>query len=152
MNGAKFVVLGTEPLFGGALVIQDVGSDCKSVTNDAEAVVKVLLETKTLRPEQRLFYYDSAGSFDELLHDGKQFTGFKHHETAHEREVRRRTAAVEKAFERMPNLSQTFCDACGHSMLQHEGGDGPCLHFDEATPDTDRTACDCVGFISKARS
>ena len=73
----KFIILGTEPLLEGALVIQDVGSDCRSVTNDAEAVVEALLEKEQLFPTQRLLYYDSCGELAEITHDGKRFIGFK---------------------------------------------------------------------------
>lgn len=47
-----------------------------SITNDAEQVVRDLLphwqEPKTVR----IFYRDSDGNWDELLHDGERFTGF----------------------------------------------------------------------------
>jgi hypothetical protein len=62
-----------------ALTIQDMGpwDRFKSVTNDAEGVVRDLLFVGLLKPNQRLFYYDSDGQLDELCHDGERFTGFK---------------------------------------------------------------------------
>lgn len=58
------------------VVIRDVGRDCMSVTNDAEAVVRDLHRNGMLSG-QRLFYYDSEGQLDELKHDGSGvFTGF----------------------------------------------------------------------------
>lgn len=57
------------------LTIRDVGGpNHMSVTNDAEAIVRVLAERVGNR---RLFYYDSEGRLDELLiRDGK-FAGFR---------------------------------------------------------------------------
>lgn len=58
------------------VVIRDVGRDCMSVTNDAEAVVRDLQRNGML-DGRRLFYYDSDGRLDELKHDGKGiFRGF----------------------------------------------------------------------------
>lgn len=45
-----------------------------TVTNDAEAVVEYILK---LYPHKRIFYYDTEGMLDELMHDGEQFRGFK---------------------------------------------------------------------------
>lgn len=52
------------------VVIADVGTTQMSVTNDAEAVVRDLHERGALRG-RRLFYYDSEGRLDELVHDGR---------------------------------------------------------------------------------
>jgi hypothetical protein len=58
------------------IVIRDVGRDCMSVTNDAEAVVRDLQRNGML-DGRRLFYYDSEGQIDELKHDGNGvFRGF----------------------------------------------------------------------------
>lgn len=48
-----------------------------SVTNDAEGVV-AYLHGRMAREHQskRIFYKDSMGMWDELLHDGDQFEGF----------------------------------------------------------------------------
>lgn len=62
---ARFIVEQDTP---AALTISDVGSDTMSVTNDAEAVVLYLHgQGMGIR---RLFYYDSEGRLDELVHDG----------------------------------------------------------------------------------
>lgn len=59
------------------LVIRDTGHHMYlSLTNDAENVVKRLLDSGRLRKDQRLLYYDSQGDLAELLHDGHKFTGF----------------------------------------------------------------------------
>lgn len=58
------------------ILIKDIGKDCMSVTNDAEAVVRDLHRNGMLG-ERRLLYIDSEGSVDELKHDGKGvFQGF----------------------------------------------------------------------------
>lgn len=44
-----------------------------SVTNDAEAVVEEVLAQIGNR---RIRYYDTQGDLGELIHDGRQFTGF----------------------------------------------------------------------------
>lgn len=54
------------------VVIDDLDG-AVSVTNDAEAVVKELLEKF---PGRRLYYYDTMGHRDELCHDGTKFTHF----------------------------------------------------------------------------
>ena len=56
--------------------IRDRDEDgARSVTNDAERVVRELLER--FAPETpRIIYRDSMGRWDELKHDGARFTGF----------------------------------------------------------------------------
>lgn len=49
---------------------QDAGL---SVTNDAENVVREILQRT---PVDRIFYRDTEGQWDELVHDGQRFTGF----------------------------------------------------------------------------
>ncbi len=58
----------------GFFVIRDVG-DGLSVTNDAENVVKRLLEGP-LKQGQKLLYYDSDGLLDELVIKDGKFSGF----------------------------------------------------------------------------
>lgn len=58
------------------LVIRDRDTGGPSITNDAEAVVRFLIARGKLTPRMRLFYYDTDGQLDELLHDGTKFTGF----------------------------------------------------------------------------
>lgn len=57
------------------VVIRDIGHDRgrPSVTNDAEAVVA---ELGPKLGSRRLFYFDSQGDLDELLHVGGVFAGF----------------------------------------------------------------------------
>jgi hypothetical protein len=58
------------------IIIRDVGRDCMSITNDAEAVVRDLHRNGML-DRRRLYYYDSDGQLDELKHDGNGlFKGF----------------------------------------------------------------------------
>lgn len=53
--------------------IEDIGTDCRSVTNDAEAVVA---ELAAEYGDRRIIYKDSMGAWDELQHRGPVFTGF----------------------------------------------------------------------------
>ncbi len=53
--------------------VEDVGTSCRSVTNDAEAVVA---ELAAQYGERRIIYKDSMGEWDELKHNGATFTGF----------------------------------------------------------------------------
>ncbi len=56
-----------------AVWIEDVGRECISVTNDAEAVVDALAAEYG---DRRIIYRDSMGAWDELRHSGRSFTGF----------------------------------------------------------------------------
>ena len=60
------------------LVIRDLDMpSCRSITNDAEAVVEYLHDKGWLSNERRLMYYDTDGNKDEILHDGNGvFLGF----------------------------------------------------------------------------
>ena len=60
------------------LVIRDADiPGCRSITNDAEAVVEYLHSVGELPAGRLLHYYDTDGNKDELQHDGKgKFTGF----------------------------------------------------------------------------
>jgi hypothetical protein len=44
-----------------------------SITNDAEAVVEHVLK---MYPGHRIFYRDTDGNWDELVHNGKAFCSF----------------------------------------------------------------------------
>jgi hypothetical protein len=61
------------------LVIRDLGPWDRfgTVTNDAERVVAELYEAGYLPPGRRLFYYDSGGDRDEIVHEGGVFRGFR---------------------------------------------------------------------------
>lgn len=56
-----------------AVYIVDLDNGGLSVTNDAENVVKACLD---LYGPKKIVYRDSEGNWDELRHDGKQFTIF----------------------------------------------------------------------------
>ena len=57
-----------------AITIRDLNGPV-SVTNDAEEVVACFYRAHM--ENRRLYYYDSDGALDELLHDGKgRFLGF----------------------------------------------------------------------------
>jgi predicted HAD superfamily phosphohydrolase len=74
MKRASYKVVGHDFQYNTrAVLIEDLNGPL-SVTNDAEAVVEDLL--KVYEADYRIFYKDSMGQWDELLHDGKQFTGF----------------------------------------------------------------------------
>jgi hypothetical protein len=64
---------------GGPLLIEDTG--CReglvTVTNDVEAVVKQLHEGGHLPKGRRLFYIDSYGCKDELIHKNGRFVDFR---------------------------------------------------------------------------
>jgi len=53
--------------------IEDIGQNCRSVTNDAEAVVRAIADEYG---NARIIYKDSDGSWDELKHQRGLFTGF----------------------------------------------------------------------------
>lgn len=72
---AKFIV---ESEGNNSLVIADVGDHSRvpTITNDAEAVVADL-HASGLLGEKHLYYHDSEGTLDQLLHDGQgHFVGF----------------------------------------------------------------------------
>lgn len=50
--------------------------NCPTVTNDAENVIKDLLEKNLISVGKRVYYTDSEGRVGELCHDGRVFTGF----------------------------------------------------------------------------
>lgn len=56
------------------VVIRDLGLECrKSVTNDADRVVAELVAH---HGDRRIFYYDSAGDYAELVHAAGVFRDF----------------------------------------------------------------------------
>jgi len=60
------------------ILIRDIGPWDKhpTVTNDAESIVETLARGCSLG-SRRLFYIDSEGQIDELLHTTGKFAGFK---------------------------------------------------------------------------
>jgi hypothetical protein len=59
------------------IFISDIGQNCRNVTNDAENVVKRLYLEYEITDKTRIFYEDSYGRVDEILHSGETFKGFK---------------------------------------------------------------------------
>jgi hypothetical protein len=76
---ARYVVVEDDLLDADPLVIRDVGPWDKrpTVTNDAEDVVRRLVEEGRLPEGRRLLYYDSEGNLDELVVKDGKFAGFK---------------------------------------------------------------------------
>lgn len=66
----EYVAFTGEP---NIVFIRDLNLGNRSVTNDAENVVK---EINTLFPGKRIIYKDSNGDWDELLHTDGRFEGF----------------------------------------------------------------------------
>lgn len=69
MNRAVFDYAHSAP---GEVLLRDRGTG-RSITNDAEHVVRQVLRRF---PDHRIFYIDTMGYCDELVHDGREFTGF----------------------------------------------------------------------------
>ena len=81
MNEAKYIVLGTKEWVedhSNPLVLRDMGphDEYKTITNAAEEVIIELKENGLLSEGRRVFYYDSAGQRDELLHKNGEFYNF----------------------------------------------------------------------------
>ena len=65
---------------GKHVIIRDMANTnnaCMSVTNAAEFVVATMLRNGTLQPDERLYYYDTAGALDEIVHEDGEFVRFK---------------------------------------------------------------------------
>ena len=59
------------------ILIKDIGHKTgKTVTNDAEYVIKNLPELCGIKG-RRVFYIDSMGQTDEMIHNGVSFTSFR---------------------------------------------------------------------------
>lgn len=58
------------------LVINDLDGT-RSVTNDAEDVVKFLISSNLLEKGKRLIYRDTESTYDEIIHNGIEFVAFK---------------------------------------------------------------------------
>lgn len=81
----------------GIFVIRDVGHSVgSSVTNEAERVVQKLVDLGDVVPgRDRLFYYDSDGSLDEILVDERgAFAGFRRGGPPAEDETGRNVSAI----------------------------------------------------------
>ena len=72
---AVFSVIEVKPNF---ILIKDTGHmDHKTISNDVEWVLSQLAQEYNLQ-YRRIFYIDSAGDIDEIIHNGMAFHGFKH--------------------------------------------------------------------------
>jgi len=73
-NYAEFTIEKETPEY---IFIKDIGhTHTKTVTNDADNVIKYLKVIYKLG-DRRVFYKDSEGQIDELLHTAGKFTGYK---------------------------------------------------------------------------
>ena len=63
----------------GELAIKDLGpwDKFQTITNAAEEVVEELVASGQLKPDQKLFYFDSEGELDEILVKDGKFAGFR---------------------------------------------------------------------------
>lgn len=61
------------------VTLRDLGpwDSFPTVTNDVEYVVRDLYEKEILKKGVKLYYHDSEGGFDEILHRGGVFRGFR---------------------------------------------------------------------------
>ena len=62
------------------ILIQDNCSNANpsmTITNDAEDVVEDLFEKNLIGPFSLIFYIDTDGRVDELLHEYRRFIGFR---------------------------------------------------------------------------
>ncbi len=69
-NHATWTILRAD---ASAMWIEDL-DEGKSITNDAEWVVQIL---HAKYPDRRIFYKDTMGNWDELVHNDGVFSGFK---------------------------------------------------------------------------
>jgi hypothetical protein len=74
-NHSAFKIIDEKP---GYIYIMDTGhySNCKTVTNDVEWVLCEMGNLCNI-DNRRIFYMDSDGQTDEILHKGKTFINFK---------------------------------------------------------------------------
>jgi predicted double-glycine peptidase len=56
-----------------AVYLADENDGAMSITNDAEAVT---MWTNNLYPDRRIYYRDTEGNWDELVHKNGVFVGF----------------------------------------------------------------------------
>jgi len=63
---------------GRYIFVRDIGHGSgRSVTNDAEHVIGQLYLEFGIDDDTRIFFEDSMGNVDEILHSGRKFKGFK---------------------------------------------------------------------------
>jgi len=73
---ARYAIIEDDLLQEEPLVIQDVGGQYRTITNDAEWVVEQLVREGHLPAGRRLFYIDTDGQKDELQVKDGRFAGF----------------------------------------------------------------------------
>ena len=74
-TNARYEIVSNTP--GGDLIIRDLcDGTCKSITNDAENVVRQLVRSGILDGTQRLLYYDTEGKLDQIGVKNGRFDGF----------------------------------------------------------------------------
>ena len=72
---AEIQVLRHEP--GKFIYVLDVGHNVgRTVTNDAAYIVELLFSKYGITEETRIFYKDSVGRIDEIIHSGRKFRDF----------------------------------------------------------------------------
>jgi hypothetical protein len=71
---AEFII---QVVTGDYIYIKDCGGNSKSVTNDAENVLIRLAEEYGELKKRRVFYMDTLGQIDELVHKDGHFVSFK---------------------------------------------------------------------------
>jgi len=63
---------------GKYIYIEDTGHNIgRAITNDVEYVIEQLYYEYGITDGTKIFYKDSKGNIDEILHSGKKFKGFK---------------------------------------------------------------------------
>jgi hypothetical protein len=63
---------------GKYIFVRDIGHHSwRSVANDTEYVIEQLYLEFGITDKTKIFYEDSEGNIDEILHSGKKFRGFK---------------------------------------------------------------------------
>jgi hypothetical protein len=70
---AKFTIISSEK---NMTIIKDRNDGSKSITNDAEAVVRSLMQITLIVPGDRLLYFDSDNVLGEILFNEDGFIGF----------------------------------------------------------------------------
>ena len=75
-NHAEFIIEAETPEYI-FIVDSGHGSGKKTITNDAQYVVSALYDLIDNFQNKRIFYFDSGGCIDEIIHNGNRFIQFK---------------------------------------------------------------------------
>jgi len=75
-NHAEYLIIKNAPEY---VFILDTGGNAgkRTITNDADFVIQDLSDFIDNFQNKRVFYTDTDGRIDEMLHNGNQFTTFK---------------------------------------------------------------------------